>query len=198
MRPQTGRKAYIILSDGVSVRDKASIGTAIEFAQRADVIIYSILFSRASVGLGRGGPLALYGRKAMQRLADETGGGYFEVTAKHPIEQIGIHFAGCKILQLLAHELPELLGTHLVAGKTDHRKFTRKQVALGQIVERGKELAGGKIARGAKNDHHTRTGLPGRFLSISGVAKASFSFDLWHSLLVISLYRTWCCVRQVL
>ena len=88
MRPQTGRKAYIILSDGVSVRDKASIGTAIEFAQRADVIIYSILFSRASVGLGRGGPMALRGRKWMQRLADETGGEYFEVTAKHPIERI--------------------------------------------------------------------------------------------------------------
>ena len=56
MRRETGRKAYILLSDGVSFRDKASIGTAIEFAQRADVIIYSILFSRASVGLGRSGP----------------------------------------------------------------------------------------------------------------------------------------------
>jgi VWFA-related protein len=88
MRKETGRKAYIILSDGVSFRDPVSIGTAIEFAQRADVIIYSILFSRASMGLGRGGPRMPAGRRAMQRLAAETGGGYFEVNAKWPIEKI--------------------------------------------------------------------------------------------------------------
>jgi len=91
MRKETGRKAYIILSDGVSIKDPVSIGTAIEFAQRADVIIYSILYSRASVGVvrrGRKGPMAGRGQRALKRLADETGGGYFEVTAKKPIEKI--------------------------------------------------------------------------------------------------------------
>ena len=90
MRKETGRKAYIILSDGVSVKDPVSIGTAIEFAQRADVIIYSILYSRASVGVvrRRKGPMAGRGQRALKRLADETGGGYFEVTANRPIEKI--------------------------------------------------------------------------------------------------------------
>jgi VWFA-related protein len=90
MRKETGRKAYIILSDGVSFKDPVSIGTAIEFAQRADVIIFSILFSQAQLrpARGRANPRALRGKKVMQRLADETGGGYFEVTAKRPLEKI--------------------------------------------------------------------------------------------------------------
>jgi VWFA-related protein len=44
MIKQNGRKAFILLSDGVDVRSKTSIGTAIECAQRADTIIYTILF----------------------------------------------------------------------------------------------------------------------------------------------------------
>jgi VWFA-related protein len=65
MRKETGRKAYIILSDGVSFKDPVSIGTAIEFAQRADVIIFSILFSQAQLrpARGRAHPRALRGKK---------------------------------------------------------------------------------------------------------------------------------------
>jgi hypothetical protein len=46
MRKQPGRKAFVILSDGVDVHSKTTIVTAIEFAQRADTIIYSILFNK--------------------------------------------------------------------------------------------------------------------------------------------------------
>jgi len=94
MRAQTGRKAYILLSDGVSFRDPVSIGTAIEYAQRADVIIYSILFAGMPPviqGLvGKHGRVvgSKPGRMAMQRLALETGGDYFEVTEKETIENI--------------------------------------------------------------------------------------------------------------
>jgi VWFA-related protein len=45
MRTQTGRKALILLTDGVAYRDPTSMETAIEFAQRADTIIYTIRFS---------------------------------------------------------------------------------------------------------------------------------------------------------
>jgi hypothetical protein len=48
MRNQQGRKAFIILSDGVDVHSKATIVTAIEYAQRSDTIIYSIFFSQRS------------------------------------------------------------------------------------------------------------------------------------------------------
>jgi VWFA-related protein len=89
MRRETGRKAYIILSDGVSFRDPVSIGTAIEFAQRADVIIYSIMFAgpRRMQAVSRAGKHDR-GRKALERLSDETGGSYFEVSPRHTIENI--------------------------------------------------------------------------------------------------------------
>jgi VWFA-related protein len=89
MKNQRGRKAFVVLSDGGDFRSKQSIGTAIEFAQRADTIIYSILFAdpRSGFGLGRVVYLAT-GRSVMRRLARETGGGYFEVSRDKSIEQI--------------------------------------------------------------------------------------------------------------
>lgn len=91
MRPRQGRKAFILLSDGVSFRDETSIGTAIENAQRADSIIYSILFA-AHPKIHRPGRAAVHamlsghGKGVMQRLARETGGDYFEISAGHTIE----------------------------------------------------------------------------------------------------------------
>jgi VWFA-related protein len=95
MRPQGGRKAFILLSDGMDVRSQTSIGTAIEFAQRADTMIYSILFAhqRNRPGGRRGitiaiGPGPNRGPKVMERLAKETGGGYFAVSEQNPIDRI--------------------------------------------------------------------------------------------------------------
>jgi VWFA-related protein len=44
MSKQQGRKALIILSDGVDHGSKETLATAIETAQRADTVVYSILF----------------------------------------------------------------------------------------------------------------------------------------------------------
>jgi VWFA-related protein len=44
MKKQQGRKALIILSDGVDRGSKETLETAIETAQRADTMVYSILF----------------------------------------------------------------------------------------------------------------------------------------------------------
>ena len=70
MERQTGRKALIILSE-------------LEAAVKTDTIIYSILFSDASYYGGFAGG----GRHVMERLAKETGGGFFEVSKKHPIDE---------------------------------------------------------------------------------------------------------------
>jgi len=91
MRRRQGRKAFILLSDGVSFNDKTTIGTAIEYAQRADTIIYSILFADRPKFYrpGRAAVLAItrqHGRSVMQRLVRETGGAYFEISAANPIE----------------------------------------------------------------------------------------------------------------
>ena len=45
MKKQHGRKALIILSDGVDRGSKKSLQSAIEAAQRADTVVYSIFFA---------------------------------------------------------------------------------------------------------------------------------------------------------
>jgi len=63
MKKQLGRKALIILTDGVDHGSKTYLESAIEAAQRADTVIYSIYFAephrsegqRQGSGMGRGG-----------------------------------------------------------------------------------------------------------------------------------------------
>jgi VWFA-related protein len=114
MKKQQGRKALIILSDGVDHGSKESLETAIESAQRADTLVYSILFSGEEGGGGFdrphfGGGMGPYGgggpggggggrrypqedrpdgKKVLERISKETGGHFFEVSKKQPIDQI--------------------------------------------------------------------------------------------------------------
>ena len=110
LRKQSGRKAVILLSDGVDTGSKVSINDAIESAQRADTLVYAIRFydEQAYGGAmrpsgpwgggrrgGRGYPPRRMpvqnlpdGKKILQRLARETGGGYFEVSKKTPLDQV--------------------------------------------------------------------------------------------------------------
>ena len=66
MKKQQGRKAIVILSDGVDRGSKTYLESAIESAQRADTVVYSIYFAdthredrnegqRRGGGMGRGG-----------------------------------------------------------------------------------------------------------------------------------------------
>jgi len=63
MKKQQGRKALVVLSDGVDRGSKETLETAIETAQRSDTVVYSILFKddegygehRGGFG-GMGGP----------------------------------------------------------------------------------------------------------------------------------------------
>ncbi|HTS74797.1 MAG TPA: VWA domain-containing protein [Bryobacteraceae bacterium] len=92
MRHETGRKAFIVLSDGVDVHSRNSIVTAIEFAQRADTLIYSIVFADhvafSPMVIALNEAYLARGRRAMQRMARETGGEYFKVGWDEPIEKI--------------------------------------------------------------------------------------------------------------
>ena len=133
MSKQTGRKAIVILSDGVDSGSKESLASSIEAAQRADTIVYAIYFKGRETaggfnqnpgrqgggypggrggggggfpggggggypgGGGRGGgqgrqpeglPSHIDGKKVLQRMADETGGGLFEVGKKETFAEI--------------------------------------------------------------------------------------------------------------
>ena len=95
MSKQQGRKAIIILSDGVDTGSKLSLERAVEASQRADTIVYSILFSDESAyggmfgGFGHhGGGSPAEGKRVLERISKETGGRIFEVSKKDTIEKI--------------------------------------------------------------------------------------------------------------
>jgi VWFA-related protein len=87
LKNQRNRKAMIVLSDGDDNGSTASLTDAIEAAQRADTLIYSILFSDPGFRAPRF-PFGLDGRGVLMRLSKETGASFFEVSKKQGIEQI--------------------------------------------------------------------------------------------------------------
>jgi VWFA-related protein len=57
----------------------------VEAAQRADTLIYSILYSDpGAYGIFGGHE----GNRVLQRMSDETGGSFFEVSKKQPIDRM--------------------------------------------------------------------------------------------------------------
>ncbi len=96
MKKQQGRKALIVLSDGMDNGSKVSLEKAVESAQRSDTLVYSILFEDPNGNVGFGGHGRMGGgrrggedgRKVLQRLSRETGGRYFEVSKNLPIDKV--------------------------------------------------------------------------------------------------------------
>ena len=113
---QTGRKALIVLSDGVDRGSKKTLASAIEAAQRADTLVYSILFSSEEEGFGgggyghrgmggggwggMGGGMGRHGggyprpqesrpdgKKILEKLSTQTGGRFFQASKKHPLDE---------------------------------------------------------------------------------------------------------------
>jgi VWFA-related protein len=112
MKKQQGRKAIIILTDGVDHGSRESLAEAIETAQRADMLVYCILFADkegyggGSGGYGGprmgGGGMGRHGgggyprrtedrpdgKKILEQMAKTSGGRFFEVTKKEPLDKI--------------------------------------------------------------------------------------------------------------
>jgi len=115
-KKQQGRKALVVLSDGVDRGSKESLAEAIGTALRADTMVYSIYFADkdgygdrggggsggphvgmggGGMGGGRGGGYPRRteearpdGKKILQQISRETGGRFFEVSKKETIDDI--------------------------------------------------------------------------------------------------------------
>jgi VWFA-related protein len=85
MRSLTGRKALIVLSDGVDFGSDGTLEDAVAAAQRAETLIYSILYSDPGAYGFLGGH---DGKHVLERLAGETGGTFFEVSKKRSLDEI--------------------------------------------------------------------------------------------------------------
>jgi VWFA-related protein len=115
MKKQPGRKAVVVLSDGVDRGSKETIEGAIEAAQRSDTIVYAVYlkgeepfrdhggfgYPRMGGGGMGGGPMGGHrggnrgpeeqradGKKVLERIAKETGGRMYEISKKDPLDQI--------------------------------------------------------------------------------------------------------------
>ena len=91
---QPGRKALIVLSDGYDTSSSAPLAAAVETSQRADALVYCIRFLdrdvfKFQVPAAQGGsPVPREGQKALERIAKETGGTYFDLTASETLQKI--------------------------------------------------------------------------------------------------------------
>ncbi len=118
MKKQEGRKALVLLTDGVDTGSKVTLFQAISAAQKADTLVYSVLFADSEAygnnggmypgGMGRrrgmgypgggypgggypgggGGANRPDGKKVLQQIAEETGGRFYQVSHFHPIDKI--------------------------------------------------------------------------------------------------------------
>ena len=89
LKSEVGRKALILITDGEDQGSTYNIKTAIEQAQKADAIIYSIyyvdrgFYSRGGFSFGGGG-----GEGELRKMSEETGGKVFTVSSKHPLNEV--------------------------------------------------------------------------------------------------------------
>jgi len=81
MAPEQGRKALILLTDGVDFGSRIRLDRAIEHAQRADTLVYSILYfdprgyaRQHRQGNGMPQAVSRKGQPTLKQLSAETGG----------------------------------------------------------------------------------------------------------------------------
>jgi VWFA-related protein len=85
LQKEVGRKAIVLITDGMDFGSRLKKEAAIEAAQRADSIIYSIYYvdQAAYGGFGMGAS-----DSALRQMSEETGGRLFHVSRKNPLSEI--------------------------------------------------------------------------------------------------------------
>lgn len=86
-RNQVGRKVVVVISDGYDMGSKVSLKSAIEAAQRADIVVYSVQYLDRMFAM-RGYFNVGSGAGALKRMAEQTGGTAFKVSRGNRLAQI--------------------------------------------------------------------------------------------------------------
>ncbi len=87
MRRQVGRKAVILISDGLDYGSRVSRDDAIEASHKSDVVVYGVRYYDRGFYY-RGGGFGGGGSGAMKKMARDTGGSVFEVSRKRTLQKI--------------------------------------------------------------------------------------------------------------
>jgi VWFA-related protein len=87
LKGEVGRKVIVVITDGVDQGSRMTRSQAIEAAQKADCVIYSIEYydpgAYGGFGFGGGG-----GEGDLRKMSEETGGRVYKVDRKHPLEAV--------------------------------------------------------------------------------------------------------------
>lgn len=83
---EVGRKAIVLITDGEDQGSTETMKAAIEAAQKADAIIYGILYVDRQFYGGFGGGYS--GESVLKQMSEETGGRLFQVDRKNNLESI--------------------------------------------------------------------------------------------------------------
>ena len=86
LKPVTGRKAIVVLSDGMDTGSDIGLTDVIETAQSAGVVVYSIKYENPLRFLSISGTIAQAVSKGLERLTRDTGGLFFANPGHHTPE----------------------------------------------------------------------------------------------------------------
>lgn len=86
LQREVGRKAIVLITDGVDQGSRLTLNQAVEAAQKSDAVIYGIYYVDPSA-YGHGfGSFGGGGEGYLKKMADETGGRVFHVDRKNTLE----------------------------------------------------------------------------------------------------------------
>ena len=118
---EPGRKAIVLITDGMDVGSAKRMDDAIDAAQKADALIYSIYYVDPKA-YGAASRTGQRGQFVLQEMSEQTGGRFYRVDRKRPLKSI---------FQQIEEEMRSLYALEFVSADTrKDGRFRRLEVLL--------------------------------------------------------------------